>query len=110
MAPFLFLITWWLLWLMPAPRSFIYKYAWYTLLTLTLLISLSKTIDAYDEYWHPHIMIHRETSLYIGPSTAYGVSATLPAGSIVRLYQKKADWCKIKKQNLVGWIPAEKID
>lgn len=110
MAPFLFLITWWAAWLTPQPQRFIYKLAWYVLIGSVLIVTFIKTIDAYDDYWHPQIILKQETKLHIGPDSSYGISATLAPGTIVRLYEKQTGWCKISRQQLVGWVPAEEIE
>jgi len=110
MAPFLFLITWWVAWLTPKPQRFAYKLAYYLIATIMLIITFAKTIDAYDEYWHPQVLLQQESNVYVGPATSYGISRTLAPGTNVRLYEKQTGWCKIKRQHLVGWVPAEKIE
>ncbi len=109
MAPFLFLITWWVALLTPKPQRPAYKNMWYAMLSIALIISFIKTIDAYDEHWHPQTSIKNESKVYVGPDKNYGVSTTLMPGEIVRIYQKETSWCKIKKQDLVGWIPIEHV-
>lgn len=109
MAPFLFLITWWVAWLTPKPHRFIYKLTWYLLVSTVLVVTFSKTINAYDEYWHPQIILKQECKVSIGPDASYGVSTTLAPGTMVRLYEKQTGWCKIKRSNLMGWIPEEEV-
>jgi uncharacterized protein YraI len=109
MAPYLFLITWWILWLCPHPRRTAYKYTWYTFLSLSLVSAFFATLSAYNDVIHPQVILKDESAVYIGPDKSYGTTTTLAAGSIVRLYQKQTDWCKIKRYNLTGWVPTEHI-
>lgn len=116
--PFVCLLSWWVLWLVPVrmrTRRASGVGAWwklliyYGILTSLLLYSGIATMGVYYDATHPLAVVTKEAMVYIGPESNYAVRGSLQSGSQVRVMKRCGTWCKIQQGTLVGWIAADCI-
>ena len=105
-APFLFLIGWWFVWLLPAQTVYARwkRVIYYLILTLLLLCTGIATLGVYYDMLYPPTVIVAETAVYIGPDVTYAQRGILPAGTQVRVMQREGSWVKLKQGNSAGWM------
>ncbi len=48
------------------------------------------------------VRVNSYLNVRLGPSTAYGVKSTLPAGQTVNLYEQQGDWYRVSNGN--DWV------
>lgn len=74
---------------------------------LTLMSSALLAIK-YNDIWYAHgIVVQKQGSIFVGPDKKYDASGAVTLADELSILEKRAEWYKIKKGKLLGWIPAE---
>lgn len=71
---------------------------------------ISGTILAikYNDIWYTRgIIVQKQGSIFVGPDKKYDASGAVVLADELTILEKRAEWYKVKKGKLVGWIPAE---
>jgi len=82
-------------------------FVWLTGLTFWCGISLG--IKAYDTRYERGIVIQQQGTMFVGPDKKYDASGTIMLADELIILEKRAEWYKVKKGKLFGWVPAEFI-
>ena len=53
------------------------------------------------------IVVQKQGSIFVGPNKKYDTSDTVTLADELIILEKRAEWYKVKKGKLLGWIPAE---
>ncbi len=56
------------------------------------------------------IILQEETSLFVGPCVDFQIIKQLSPAQKVIILQEKEEWCKIKVEDVVGWVQAQSVD
>lgn len=56
------------------------------------------------------IVIEKTAPFYVGPHTQYHVRGTAEIGDKLKLVQKRAEWYKVSKDGVIGWMPLSAIE
>jgi len=108
----IFLIAWWIVWLVPVPRTPWWKTLCYgACMTFLLLYAGIATMGVYYDGIYPWYSVRhvdrQEIPVHMGPGTGYGVVATIQADQRVRVIHTNGNWRKIANASMTGWVPAE---
>lgn len=56
------------------------------------------------------IVVEKNAPVYVGPHAQYHVMGTVNNGDTVHLIEQRSSWCKIAKDDVIGWIPSSTIE
>lgn len=77
--------------------------------SLTVLCGMALGIKYHDTRYMHGIVIHKSGSIFVGPDKKYDASGTVALGDELTILEKRAEWYKVKKGNLSGWVPVEVV-
>lgn len=77
------------------------------LISFTVLCGMALAVKYHDTWYAHGIVIQKQGSIFVGPDKKYDVSGAVALADELTILEKRAEWYKVKKGNLSGWVPAE---
>lgn len=104
-----FLVVWGLLFLVIWLNLRYKKGIVFILLPLNLMFGAA-VVTKYRAQTCPCAMVVQEAAtLFAGPDASYRALATVSLAQELRVVDRKGEWCKVRTQNLAGWILADTL-
>ena len=109
MVTVLCIAAWWTFWFALRRINRPYSFLWYSVLICVIIWSAIYSWKAYDYRIHPYKEVVQQASVYLGPDIHYLKSGTIEMGQRVKLMCARGTWCKIKNNEICGWVCADNL-